>query len=77
MRAELPFRGYVRAIVQHQLLVPGVVLAILLLCQPATLHAQSSSGGPVPSPPPATPQPAAPPPPPGPPPGGPPPRRPG
>lgn len=60
MRAELPFRGYVRAIVQHQLLVPGVVLAILLLCQPATLHAQSSSGGPVPSPPPATPQPAAP-----------------
>ena len=58
MRNDLPLRGYVRAIVQHQLHLPGVVLAILLLCQPTTLHAQSSSAAPVPSPPPATPQPA-------------------
>ncbi|MCP1241953.1 S41 family peptidase [Acetobacter lambici] len=34
------------------------MLAILLLCQPATLHAQSGNGAPVPNPPPATPQPA-------------------
>nr|WP_231946063.1 hypothetical protein [Acetobacter ghanensis] len=58
MRAELPFRYYVRAIVQHQLHLPGVMLAILLLCQPTPLHAQSSSGPAVPNPPPATPQPA-------------------
>ncbi|MBS0988722.1 hypothetical protein JK182_08595, partial [Acetobacter okinawensis] len=48
MRNDLPLRGYVRAIVQHQLHLPGVVLAILLLCQPTTLHAQSSSAAPVP-----------------------------
>ncbi|MFT8518522.1 S41 family peptidase [Acetobacter syzygii] len=60
MRADLPFRYYVRAIVQHQLHLPGVVLAILLLCQPATLHAQNTGGAGGPTPPPATPQPAAP-----------------